>query len=63
MAKHCPKHEYQILFKDSPEYFLIHNARMVQEGAFVRFMLFDGDIWKEDHFYPIANIHRIKMLS
>jgi len=55
------KSDFEILFKDSPEYFGIKNARILQEGAFVRFICFDkDDLFKCDIWHPIANIHRIK---
>lgn len=54
------KTDFEILFKDSPGYFAIKNAKMIQEGAFVRFICFDEDMFKEEHWYPIQNIHRIK---
>lgn len=56
-----PKHDYQILFKDSPEYFLVPNSRMIQEDKFVSFVCFDdNDNYKERQWYPISNIYRIK---
>lgn len=54
------KHDYEILFKDSPEYFVVRNAKMIVEGSFVRFFCFVGDTYQESHWYPIQNIHRIK---
>lgn len=58
------KSDYEILFKDSAEYFLVPNAKMIQEGAFVRFLCFDDqDKYKETHWYPIANIHRLKVYA
>lgn len=54
------KRDYEILFKDSPEYFAVKNARMIQEGLFVRFISFDGDVFKDDTWFPINVIHRIK---
>ena len=58
------KQDYQILFKDSPEYFTVPNSRMIQEGAFVSFICFDDqDNYKERHWYPLSNIHRIKHLT
>lgn len=57
------KSDFEILFRDSPEYFGVENARMFQEGAFVRFCTFDGDKPKDDVFFPIANIHRIKRVA
>ncbi len=61
MDKTKEKHDYEILFKDSPEYFGVKNARMLYEGPMVRFICFDeNDKPKEDHWYPVCNIHRIK---
>lgn len=54
------KHDYEIMFNDSPEYFLVENAKMFTEGAFVRFICFEGDAYKEEYFYPLMKIHRIK---
>lgn len=55
------KRDYEILFKDSPEYFWVANARMLFEGPMVRFICFNpDDTPKDDQWYPLANIHRIK---
>ena len=55
------KNDYEILFKDSPEYFVIFNAKMFQEGDLIRFISFnDSGFIIETHWYPIFNIHRIK---
>jgi len=55
------KADYELLFKDSSEYFLVENAKMIQEGLFIRFICFDLDNkFKANEWYPIANIHRIK---
>lgn len=54
------KADFEILFIDSPEYFLVSNAKFIQEQAFVRFICFDGDTFKEDIWFPINRIHRIK---
>ena len=56
-----PKHNFELLFKDSPEYFIVKNARMIFEGPAVRFIIFDKDVWVRDEYYPVANIHRIKV--
>ena len=55
------KGNFEILFKDSPEYFAINCAKMVQEGDLLRFICFDerGNL-KEDAWFPIFNIHRVK---
>lgn len=64
MNKCYKKSYYEILFKDSSEYFAVHNAKMIQEGLMVRFVCFDSKEefanYKEDIYYPIANIYRIK---
>lgn len=54
------KYDYEIMFKDSPEYFLIKNAKMIQEYSLVRFICFEGDKYKEEVWYPTQNIYRIK---
>jgi len=54
------KHNFQILFKDSPEDFWVDNARMLIEGTFVRFIVFENDEYSHDQFYPVMHIHRIK---
>lgn len=57
------KFDYEILFKDSPEYFMVPSARMIQlNGPFVRFVCFDetGESRLYTEWYPVANIHRIK---
>lgn len=58
------KSDYELLFNDTPEYFAVSNAKMVFEGQFVRFICFDeNNNYKEDHWYPIIKIHRIKKYS
>ena len=52
--------DFEILFKDSPEYFYVKGARMIQEGALIRFICFKDGNFDCDHWYPIVNIHRIK---
>jgi hypothetical protein len=54
------KSDFEILFKDSPEYFAVKNAKMYTEGPLVCFVCFDDDKYKETHWYPLCNIHRIK---
>lgn len=55
------KYDYEVLFKDSPEYFAIKNAKMIQEKKLIRFICFHpNDLFKEDVWFPISNIHRIK---
>lgn len=62
--KASEKHDYEILFKDSAEYFSVRNAKMIQEGQFVRFISFQSLLpnapLEEEFWYPIINIHRIK---
>lgn len=61
MDKTLIKSDFELLFKDSPEYFGVKNARMLVEGPFVRFIKFDeNNIMIADEWYPIENIHRIK---
>ena len=55
------KSDFEILFKDTPDYFAVRNAKMLNEGPMVRFICFDeNDKFKANEWYPIANIHRIK---
>lgn len=56
------KHDFQILFKDSPEAYWVGNARMLIEGDFVRFVVFKEDVYDHDEFYPTIHIHRIKRI-
>ena len=55
------KADFELMFNDSPEYFLVSNAKMFQEQLLVRFVCFDEqNKFKEDVWFPIAKIHRIK---
>lgn len=55
------KNDYEILFIDSPEYFVIENARFIQEGKFARFLCFDkNNVYSHTIWHPINRIHRIK---
>lgn len=55
---------FEILFKDSPEYFAVAGAKMLVEGPFVRFICFDPEgKFKQDLWYPIENIFRIKRVN
>lgn len=55
------KFDYEITFHDSPDYFLVGNAKMIFENQMVRFICFDDDNkYKEDHWYPMSSINRIK---
>jgi hypothetical protein len=55
------KGTFSILFKDSPEYVSIENARLLVESGLVRFMVFDDeDNFIEDIWFPLINIFRIQ---
>jgi len=55
------KSDFEISFQDSPEYFLVENAKMIQEGNLLRFVCFDeNDNYKEDVWYPMINVYRVK---
>lgn len=55
------KSDYEVSFNDSPEYFLVANAKMIFERSVVRFICFtEEDKWKEEIWYPLSNIYRIK---
>lgn len=58
-----PKRNFQILFRDSSEYFFIKNARLFNESNFARFEVFEEDTWKETIYYPLCNIFRIKTVK
>ena len=60
MSKAFEKHDYEILFNDSAEYFLVKNCKMVQEGDLIRFICFKGDKLASEEWYPMSKIHRIK---
>lgn len=53
-------YDFELLFNDSPEYFVIKSARMIQEGYFIRFICFENKKVEHDEWYPIQKIHRIK---
>lgn len=55
------KRNFQILFRDSSEYFEVKNARMFNESNLIRFEVFESDKWKETIYYPLCNIYRIKV--
>lgn len=60
-SKSISKNDFELLFKDSAEYFVVENAKMIQEGYLLRFICFDeNDKFKEDTWFPVNNIHRIK---
>lgn len=55
------KSNFEISFQDSPEYFLVENAKLIQEGNLIRFICFDKENkYKEEIWYPMINIYRIK---
>lgn len=60
--KKYEKHDFQILFKDSPEGYWVNNSRMLIEGTFVRFVVFKDETYNRDEFYPVENIHRIQRI-
>jgi hypothetical protein len=53
---------FQILFSDCSERFEIKNAQMFTEGGLIRFAVFEGDKLKETVFFPLCNVHRIKVI-
>lgn len=59
--KQMRKSDFEVTFQDSPEYFIVENAKMIQEGNLIRFICFDKeDRFKEDLWYPMVNVYRIK---
>jgi len=55
------KSDFEIMFKDSPDYFVIKNCKMIFEYMMVRFICFDeNDKWKEEIWYPMESIFKIK---
>lgn len=58
--KAMKKTDFEILFKDSPEYYSVLNAKMIIEGSFVRFLCFIENTFSHDEWYPVQHIHRIK---
>lgn len=59
--KQLKKSDFEISFQDSPDYFLVENAKMIQEGSLIRFICFDEDNqYREEVWYPLNNIYRIK---
>ncbi len=54
------KADYVLMFIDSPDYFLVENAKMIFENQMVRFICFNGDEFKENIWFPITRIFRIK---
>jgi hypothetical protein len=61
MDRVIKKYNYELLFHDSPEYFYVNNARMMQEKDLIRFICFDDQSkYLFDMWFPVINIHRIK---
>jgi Zn finger protein HypA/HybF involved in hydrogenase expression len=55
------KHNFEIMFNDSPEYFLVERAKMIFEKNMVRFICFDTDnSFKCNEWFPMCNVSRIK---
>ncbi len=67
LGKCFKKNDFEILFRDSSEYFAVENAKMIVEGSFVRFVCFDSkeELAKfiHDIYYPVDLIYRIKRLG
>jgi hypothetical protein len=59
--KQMKKHDYEITFHDSPDYFIVENSKMIFENQMVRFICFDlENKFLEDCWYPMISINRIK---
>jgi hypothetical protein len=57
------KSNFEILFKDSPDYFSVLNARLILAvNGWVIFHVFSGDTFVRQEMYPSQHIHRIKQL-
>jgi hypothetical protein len=57
------KSDFEILFKDSPEYYGVQNARIILAvNGWVVFHVFDSDTYLRQEMYPTQHIQRIKML-
>lgn len=55
------KQDYEILFRDSNDYFSEKNARLVYLNGVACFFVFDDkDNLKYTAHYPLINIYRIK---
>jgi len=53
--------DFEVLFKDSTEYFAVKNARLFKAGPdCFHFNVFKDGKCAEEVIYPAANIHRIK---
>lgn len=61
--KQMEKSDFEVLFKNSPDYFVVQNAKLIFEENAARFVCFDGDVFKEDVWFPYVNVHRIKRYS
>lgn len=60
-SKAMQKADFEIMFNDSPDYFFVKNAKMIQEGMLIRFICFDeNNKFLHDEWYPVFKIHRIK---
>lgn len=53
-------YDYELMFRDSPEYYCIENAKMFQEGAMITFMRYEQDELVEQVWFPLSNIYRVK---
>jgi hypothetical protein len=53
---------YQILFQDSPEYFYIKDARMICVDGLLMFRTFNDEGCIGVQYYPLQNIHRVKVI-
>jgi hypothetical protein len=57
------KSNFEILFKDSPDYFVVRNARVILAvNGWVVFHVFEEDTFVRQEMYPSQHIHRIKQL-
>lgn len=56
------KHDYQLLFKDSPEYYWVPNSRLIINADVALFLVFKEDTLVEQQFYPWQHIQRVKQL-
>lgn len=57
------KSDFEILFKDSPDYFVVKNARCILAvNGWIVFHVFEGDTYLRQEMYPTQHIHRIKIL-
>jgi len=55
------KHDYEIMFLHSPEYFVVTNCKMIFENQMLRFICYNEDnSYKEDIWFPYISIYRVK---